>query len=131
LNNVSIEATNLTAINQYAFYNCNKLTDLDLPDTVKSIGSYAFYGCTSLDYAGNKTTYSAKSYIQDGLIAMWDGIENVGYGVHDENATVWKDLVGNSDIYFELSQLPKSKLQWTENSLLYTDEYANAHSPIA
>jgi hypothetical protein len=30
------------------------LTDLDLPDTVKTIGNYAFYGCTSLDYAGKK-----------------------------------------------------------------------------
>jgi hypothetical protein len=44
----------LTAINQYAFYNCSKLTDLDLPDTVKTIGNYAFYGCTSLNYAGRK-----------------------------------------------------------------------------
>ena len=38
---------------------------------------------------------SAKSYVQDGLIAMWDGIENAGWGVHDPNATVWKDLSGN------------------------------------
>ena len=38
---------------------------------------------------------SAKSYIQDGLVAMWDGIENAGWGVHDANATVWKDLSGN------------------------------------
>lgn len=40
---------------------------------------------------------SAKSYIQDGLIAMWDGIENAGWGVHDPNATVWKDLIGERD----------------------------------
>ena len=38
---------------------------------------------------------SAKSYVQDGLVAMWDGIENAGWGVHDPNATVWKDLTGN------------------------------------
>jgi hypothetical protein len=37
--------------------------------------------------------YTAKDYIQDGLVAMWDGIENAGWGVHDPNATVWKDLV--------------------------------------
>lgn len=36
---------------------------------------------------------TAKDYVQDGLIAMWDGIENAGWGVHDPNATVWKDLV--------------------------------------
>ena len=44
--------------------------------------------------AGGKKI-SAKSYIQDGLIAMWDGIENAGWGVHDPNATVWRDLTGN------------------------------------
>ena len=38
---------------------------------------------------------TAKDYIQDGLITMWDGIENAGWGVHDPNATVWKDLTGN------------------------------------
>ena len=37
---------------------------------------------------------TAKDYVQDGLVAMWDGIENAGWGVHDANATVWKDLVG-------------------------------------
>lgn len=36
---------------------------------------------------------SAKSYVQDGLFSMWDGIENAGWGKHDPNATVWKDLV--------------------------------------
>ena len=37
---------------------------------------------------------SAKSYVQDGLVAMWDGIENAGWGVHDASATVWTALVG-------------------------------------
>lgn len=37
---------------------------------------------------------TARDYVQDGLIAMWDGIENAGWGTHDANATVWKDLVG-------------------------------------
>jgi hypothetical protein len=42
--------------------------------------------------------YTAKDYIQDGLVAMWDGIENAGWGVHDPSATVWKDLVGTRDL---------------------------------
>ena len=33
-------------------------------------------------------------YIQDGLLACWDGYENAGAGVHDPSATKWKDLVG-------------------------------------
>ena len=32
------------------------------------------------------------TYVQDGLIAHWDGIDNTGTGVHDQEATVWKDL---------------------------------------
>jgi hypothetical protein len=46
---------------------------------------------------GGKRGLSAKDYIQDGLIAMWDGIENAGWGVHDPSTTVWKDLVGIYD----------------------------------
>lgn len=41
---------------------------------------------------------TAKNYVQDGLIAMWDGIENAGWGVHDAAATTWKDLIGNRDL---------------------------------
>lgn len=37
---------------------------------------------------------TAKSYVQDGIVANWDGIENVGLGVHDAAAETWKDLVG-------------------------------------
>ena len=42
-----------------------------------------------------KTMPTARDYVQDGLVAMWDGIENAGWGVHDPNATTWKDLSGN------------------------------------
>ena len=39
---------------------------------------------------------SAKSYIADGLIAHWDGIENVSYGgAHNNDATTWTELRGN------------------------------------
>lgn len=37
-------------------------------------------------------------YVTDGLVAMWDGEWNVGGGVHDAAATVWKDLVGTNDL---------------------------------
>ena len=44
---------------------------------------------------GGKRTPPAKDYVQSGLVAMWDGIENAGWGVHNPNATEWKDLTGN------------------------------------
>ena len=43
-------------------------------------------------------TYTSASYVQDGLITQWDGIDNVGTGTHNPNATVWKDLAGNLDL---------------------------------
>ena len=46
---------------------------------------------------GAKKMPTARDYVQDGLIHMWDGIENAGWGVHDPNATVWKDLIGDID----------------------------------
>ena len=40
---------------------------------------------------------STARYIQDGLVAHWDGVENAGRGVHDPSATVWKDLVAGRE----------------------------------
>ena len=40
---------------------------------------------------------TANLYIQDGLIAMYDGIENAGVGVHDANATSWINLANTSE----------------------------------
>lgn len=38
---------------------------------------------------------SAKSYVKDGLVAMWDGIENAGFGQHSSDTSVWKNLGSN------------------------------------
>lgn len=42
------------------------------------------------------TQYSWKSYVQDGLMLHYDGINNTGNG-HSEDAEVWKDLSGNGN----------------------------------
>ena len=39
---------------------------------------------------------TARDYVQSGLVAMWDGIENAGWGVHDASATDWTNLVDGS-----------------------------------
>ena len=60
--------------------------------------AWAKSGYTALDYIGAKEAHDGQP---SPLIAMLDGIENVGWGVHDSNATVWKDLIGSYD--FNLS----------------------------
>lgn len=56
--------------------------------------------------------WTARDYVQDGLIAMWDGIENAGWGVHDSNATIWKDLVGETNLVLRFS--PSAPGYWNE-----------------
>ena len=36
----------------------------------------------------------ASAYVQSGLIAPWDGIDNAGTGTHDPAATTWAELKG-------------------------------------
>ena len=40
---------------------------------------------------------SSRSYVQRGLAAQYDGIDNAGRGAHDASAKVWKDLTGNGN----------------------------------
>lgn len=61
---------------------------------------------------------TAMDYVQDGLVAHWDGIENVGYGLHDENATVWTDITGNGwNLTLNSSAISRGRFKWTEDGL--------------
>ena len=44
----TINGITVTKIGNNAFYNCNKLTTITLPNTLTEIGEYAFGGCTAL-----------------------------------------------------------------------------------
>ena len=66
----------------------------------------------SIQHSTSKEKISAKSYIQNGLIAHWDGIENAGYGLHDDNALIWKDLIGQLDLQCNRKPI------WTTNEVV-------------
>ncbi len=58
----SIDIPNsVTHIGAAAFFGCTSLTKVEIPETVISIGAYAFYGCTALDTI---TFKSVKSQVQ-------------------------------------------------------------------
>ena len=72
-----------------------------------------------------QTDITAASYIKDGLIALWDGIENAGFGIHDDEATVWTDLSGNGyDGVFVTSQLGTG-YTWEPNAFVRHANNAN------
>ena len=45
--------------------------------------------------AGSVYGLTACSYVQKGLKASYDGIDNAGTGTHDPAVRTWKDLTGN------------------------------------
>ena len=60
---------------------------------------------------------TARDYVQHGLIAMWDGIENAGWGTHSPNSTVWKDLIHGIEL---VSQGGNS---WGDNYLQANEQW--------
>ena len=54
-----------------------------------------------------KFPITAKNYVQSGLVAMWDGIENIGWKKHDSNTTTWKNLAG--DDTYDITLTNKAK----------------------
>lgn len=65
-----------------------------------------------------KTVYTARDYAQNGLVAMWDGIENAGVGVHSNSATYWTDLVRpDNSVRFNLV----SSDSWADTGLAIRD----------
>lgn len=59
----------VTAIGEYAFYNCSQLVQITTGSDIKSIGQYAFSGCTALSKMNSTTA---------GSIIMLEGLESVG-----------------------------------------------------
>jgi len=51
---------------------------------------------------------TSRSYVQKGLVAQYDGINNAGTGSHDSSATTWKNLTGDTS----LDGTCDSKLTW-------------------
>lgn len=61
---------NLIAISKSTFYNCNLLQNIELPNSLNTIGSYAFYGCTALtsvEIPENVTQIGAYAFHKTGL----------------------------------------------------------------
>ena len=73
-------------------------------------------GARTAAWAKSGEVPTAKDYVQDGLLAIWDGIENAGWGLHDPNATEWKQLMTSSTDYDLV--VPADKAMFTQDSLV-------------
>ncbi len=55
---------------------------------------------------------ASRSYVQRGLVAQYDGIDNAGTGTHDSSATTWKNLAGDAT----LDGACDSMLSWNDSN---------------
>ncbi|MBO6031854.1 MAG: hypothetical protein J6Q22_10475 [Prevotella sp.] len=61
--------------------------------------------------------YTAQDYVMDGLVSMWDGIENAGWGLHEDSPQYWSDLVGEDYMAKTGSANTYYPTYFTENGL--------------
>ena len=78
------------------------------------ITALAICGLSAFASLARADAYTSASYAQEGLIAQWDAIDNVGAGFHDPGTKVWKDLTGN----YDLTLLPKGSWSDDGNALV-------------
>lgn len=62
--------------------------------SVVCAGVLVFAGLTGGALRAETPAYGAASYVQDGLVGLWDAEENAGFGQHEDAPDVWKDLSG-------------------------------------
>lgn len=108
----------VTNINAYAFYDCDGLTDISMPNSVTNIGERAFYSCdglTSVTIPAGMTTienqFESCSSLTSVIIPV--SIKRIGdeYGL---SGSAFRDCDALSDIYYK-----GTKAQWKKISTPY------------
>lgn len=68
---------------------------------------------------------SAKSYVNNGLVGLWDGIENAGFGVHSANLSVWKNLGSNGSIHDAVRVSDSRSSAWVGDGAVFVGNDAS------
>ncbi|MBR1834867.1 MAG: leucine-rich repeat domain-containing protein [Bacteroidales bacterium] len=97
----------VTALGQFAFNGCNRLTQVVFPNTVDSINDHAFYECTGLT---SLSLPSSVSYIGDYAFAKCSGLTDTL--VIPDNVT----FIGNS-AFFKCSRITALRLSNSISSI--------------
>ncbi len=92
--NHEFESTNITTNNEDNTMN----TQVVKSAAVKVLAVGAMLAATAPFAAVADEGKSTSDYVQDGLVAQWDGVENAGVGVHEDSPSAWVDIVGGLEI---------------------------------
>lgn len=96
LEKVTIKGNTLKTIGDYAFTNCEKLKEINLPDTVEEMGAYTFYNCSQLNTISNDggRLPSSLTSIPEGAfenctclsnVILPEGIKEIGASAFEKN----------------------------------------------
>ena len=96
-----------------------------LPLISKSAPVKSMLGADKESFLGGPEIPTAEDYVQDGLIVMWDGIENAGLGIHDDEAAYWIPAVGDASL-----KIPATSY-WTENALFIDRKVSRTSTNIS
>ena len=98
----------------YVFYrwegDISAITDGSYISPTITITSAKVFSLTAV-FKATRRGLTSLSYVTPGLVALYDGIDNAGYGTHDPNATTWADLTGNGN-----NGTCAAELSWNANS---------------
>ena len=79
-------------------------------------------------------TYTAASYVQDGLVGQWDGLENAGLGLpHDPTTNYWVDLTGQSGdfaVFTSVASFTANGLKKNASGVMATNVTPTARSDV-
>ena len=86
----------MTRLPSYALYDCNDLTVLKLPETVKSLGTYSLYRCESLRYVNTEGLTDLEAHAMEFCLSLEKLIfsaqlQSIGLGAF-ENCTSLRRL---------------------------------------
>ena len=93
LTELSIPAE-IAEVKDYAFYNCNGVTNIDIVDGVKSIGNSAFYGCSDLE-----TLYISNTIESIGNYAFAECNNIMDIKIGSKKAITASENIFSSDAY--------------------------------
>lgn len=93
----------ITIIDDYAFNNCPNITDVEFPDTLKTIGAYAFDGCSSLKSVNFPASVE---YIDGFAFANCTSLTEVTLPTSDTYGHVFENCTGLKKVTFPKTAFP-------------------------
>ena len=135
----------VTAIGNYAFYNCSGLTSVTIPNSVNSIGKSAFYNCTgltsvtipkSVNSIGEGAFYECSGLTS---VTIPNSVNSIGYAAFYNCSSLTELIIADGTENLSLGyngsyqglfyDCPLEKLYLGRNLSYYTGSY-NGYSPF-